>query len=162
METELQPLIDLAREAALSNPESIETAVDAALSAAQELPEFPEFTEALVRRAVRGMVEEARHSANVEMRSRAGGYGGPAKVVVGEATARVMRSLYLYAIGGKTLGQLTGKELAATAESEQARADGHLFNVRLCSRLAEIVPEEKSVEEAVSERKLKTIWKELG
>ena len=160
-EVDLQPLFDLCRDAALANPESIETAVDAALVAAAELPEWGNCADALVRRAITEMVGTARHNANVAMRSQSGEYDTRAKVVAGEAAGKVYRSHYLYLIAGKTLGQLTGAELLTTAEAEENRASGHIFNAKLCRKLAELTPDDKTVSESVSQRKMQSIWKSL-
>lgn len=157
-ETELQALIDLAKEAALSNPESIDTAVDVVLAKAQKLPKFSDFTASLVRRAIREMVEDARCQANLAMRRANGGFSAPAKVVPGKATAELMRSHYLYLMAGKTLGKMTRDDLLAVADAEEEQVAVHSFHARLCRNLAAIVPEGKTVEQAVTEKKLDAMW----
>ena len=68
------------------------------------------------------------------------------------------KSLFDYFVSGTTLGRMTGEQLRATAESEATKAEGHQFNATLCSTLAEIVPEGKTVRECVKETGLKTIF----
>lgn len=155
---------DIANGCAAKHGADCEAATTCAINKVRKLKEYPELVETLVRHAIQNLVYAARHRANVVMRSGAGKYGAAAKVKAHESESlrRVAASMYSYAIAGTVLGNLTGKELPAIAAAEQAIAAGHDFNSQLCLRLAQVVPEDKSVREVVSERKLKSLFKELG
>ena len=130
----------------------------------RKLPDYDEFIDRLVFGAVEGGVYDSRHKLNTAMRFAAGGYGGPAKVVSGgcEAVNRIAVAVYSCRIAGTMLGLLTGKQLPAIAETESAMASGYEFNAALCRRLAKVVPEDKQVRDAVSEKKLRAIFQEIS
>ena len=60
-------------------------AKEAAVRKIRRLSVYPEFVDMLVKSAVDGLVDEARHKRNVSIRNQERRYGGPAKVVVGES-----------------------------------------------------------------------------
>ena len=130
------------------------------MSAIKRLPEYDDFREELVVYAVRGMVHDVRHADNIKMRREAGEFGGPAKVGVGAAVQQACQNVYAYFIAGTTLGMILGSQLSEIANSEAAKADGHLFNTRLCRRLARLVPANKTVKQAVKESVLAKIFRE--
>jgi hypothetical protein len=142
-------------------PDDIDDAVDWAYVRVQKLSDYEELCKLLVQRALRSIIADARHSANTKMRRAAGDFGKPAKIASAASPAvnTVAASCYSYFIAGKTLGKVMGKELLGIAETEQERADGCLFNVRLARALNKIVPPDKRVEEAVSEKKLTAIFR---
>jgi len=105
-------------------------------------------------------VHDARHQSNRQLKRDTGFYGQPAKVVESDslnirATSEAIYDLY---IAGRTLGTLLGKELPGVALLERETGNGHLANAALCERLAKIVPQEKTVREAVSSKKCMVIW----
>jgi hypothetical protein len=128
------------------------------------LPTFASLFDTLVRSAVTELVYDHRHLANVAMRRQAGQYGKPGKVVVGasESVNKVYESYYRYRIGATMLGNLTGAELLVVAQTERALAGGHLFNARLCEELGVLVPEEKAVQDVVSEKRLRALFEKLA
>jgi hypothetical protein len=149
--------------AAAQHPQDIDKAVTCAAKAARKLPDFSEWVDQLVNSQLRNMIHDARHSHNTRLRREAGDFGGPAKVGLSTGAANeVAKSVYMsYAIGGTVLGAVLGSELKAIAASEHEKAQGHAFNVRLCSRLAAMVPDDKRVSEALTEGKLKRLFVEL-
>lgn len=150
--------------AAAKYPSDINRAVTIAERLIRRLPEFDELVSMLVRDSILGKIHDARHCANIRMKRDAGAYGGPAKVVSGlsDAVNRVAESVYYnFAIDGKALGNIMGDELKRIAGDERAKSDGHMFNYRLCQRLAAMVPEGKRVRDAVTEKKLKSIFRDL-
>ena len=141
----------------------VRKAIDWAARAIRGLPEYETFVSQLVYGAIENCVYEARHKANCAMRQQLGDYSKPPKVVSGsdEAVARVAAAVYTYRIAGTVLGLLTGAELPALADTEAARAGGHAFNAALCRRLAQIVPEKKTVRDSISEKKLREIFQSV-
>ena len=111
---------------------------------------------------VRGILNDMRHTINTAIKKEHGMYGGPAKVVPGEATARVALSCLGYMIAGKTLGNVLGEELEGIAQDEAAVAKGHQFNVKLCRKLKPLVADDKTVGQCLNERKLKAVFSECG
>jgi len=152
-----------AREAAAKHGGDIDQATAVAEAAIRSLPDFADWVNAFVTSAIRELVYDARHQMNVAMKRDTGYYGGPAKVKVGDSAdiQKVYQSFYEYHIAGMQLGMLKGADLEGIAESEAARAEGHAFNARLCKKLREVVPDDKTVREAVPERKLREIFKKV-
>ncbi len=148
-------------EAAEAHRDEIDKAVDRAEKALAKQPGWQAYRKSLVRSAIRHLVYDYRHRENVHQRRDAGEYGPAAKVTRGAASAEVARqkSLYEYFVGGKMLGSTTGEELEALAASESEKAAGYAFNARLCEALAKVVPKQKTVREAVTERKLHALWR---
>lgn len=155
-------VLRIAEEAAAKYQDDIDRAAEKAEKDIRSLPDFDGLVEMLLSYAVRNLVHEARHKSNTQIRRITGRYGGPAKVVVGRSAsvARACESYYSYCVAGKALGSLLGADLEAAAQAENAIAEGHLFRVRLCRRLREMVPDEKRVRDVVSEKKLRAIFRE--
>jgi acyl-CoA reductase-like NAD-dependent aldehyde dehydrogenase len=157
----IETLQTIASEESLKHADDIDAAVDATMKRANRTRWFADLAEELTTRAVRAMVNDFRHAANVAARNENREYGGPASVTAGEAVNRVARSLYTYMIAGRTLGMLTGEELPTVAATEAATADGHRFNAKLCEALAPLVKADKTVRECVKESKLKKLFETL-
>jgi hypothetical protein len=136
----------------------------AAIRAVRALPEYPDLVDALVDEAIGDMVQAERHVNNEKIRREAGVYGGPAKTLgLGryvEAAARDLLSTYY--IAGTVLGHMLGEQLIPMAESEEAAAEGHLFNARLGRTLRPLVPDGVRVGMVVSNRRMRRIFKQLG
>ena len=142
----------------------IPAAVNESEKRIRKLADFPELVDGLVRSAIQDAVYERRHTVNVANKRQAGQYGQPGKVKTGtsQSLGAVKRSVYQYYIAGRTLGTILGGELRDIAANEDATAAGYTFRAQLCRRLADIVPAEKTVREAVTEKKLRTLFRELG
>ena len=140
----------------------IDAAVDECEKRVKRLGDYADFIGELVRQALREQIYDWRHKANVAQRRASGFYGGAAKVLSAAseavADAATEKSLYDYFVAGTVLGELTGEMLPAIAASEREKASGHAFNAELCETLAAVVPEGKTVRQAVKERKLRTIF----
>lgn len=158
----MEELLKIAKEEAAKHDTDIEAAVDATLARASKTKWFAALAKDLIRRAVREFVHDQRHLVNIALRKEHGHYGGPAKVVPGEAVANVCRSLYSYMIAGRTLGVIRGEELGAIADTEAATAEGHMFNAKLARALMPLVSAEKTVRQCVAEKKLRKLFEELG
>jgi hypothetical protein len=144
--------------------DGIPAATDDAMQKIGSLPNYGQFVAALVREAIRGLVEQARHADNVKAKREAGAYYQPTKVRLGASGAVeevAAQSLYNYFIGGTMLGLLRGQDLSNVADSERKIIQGHRFNERLCERLRPMVPNNATVRDKVSERKLRTIFREI-
>ena len=100
--------------------DSLETAIEEAVSGVKALPEFPELMDRIIRDGIRQLVYAARHVVNVDTRRQAGHYGATAKTSPEgmAATNELYRSAYDYCIGAKSLGSLKRAELEAIAKSE--------------------------------------------
>lgn len=152
------------REANTNNPSNIENATAEALRGVKRLSSYDELVDTLVEHAVQDLVHDARHEVNRIIRQLSGAYSSKPKTLVGDSPA-VMRaevSVYHYRIAGTSLGEVLGKELLDIAAHEENRANGHIFNTRLCRRLAEIVPNNKKVKNAVKEKQLKMFFSEMS
>lgn len=157
-------LLGIVRNAATKHKDDIDEAVACAERAWNDDPERAEWIDQMVRGELRSLIHSFRHQSNVEIRKAAGVYGQPAKVTLETgAVARVASNVLLeYTICGVVLGRITGKQLKVFAKTEQEKADGSAFNARLCNRLIEIVPEEKTVAECVTAKKAKSLIEEVA
>ncbi len=159
-----ESILDAVNKAARRYPDSVKDATNAAKRVCKKLPEFAEWNDSLVWCALQDQVHEARHTMNRQTRNEQGCYGGPAKVVSGasEAVHEVARSVYLYHIAGKTLGNLFGEDLLNISKGQLETSKGYLFNSRLLEKLHKMVPKTKQVREAVTEKRLKALFQEVG
>jgi hypothetical protein len=140
--------------------DDISKALDVAERAFWKHSDHDEFVRTLVRDQLRALIHQCRHMSNTDRKKRSGAYGGKAKVNVGNtksvSTAH-RNSWYDHYIDGITLGSMTGKDLKRAAENSGAAANGYLFNKMLCDELARMVPDDQTVRDVVSEKKLNSI-----
>lgn len=142
------------------HPNDISAAVAAAEQEVLGLDEFEEFSGLLIHHTLQGLVYDARHMLNRRIKNDAGLYGAAPKVSgMSERVNAIHASVYAYCIGGMTLGEVKGEELEGLAASEAEIAAGHAFNVRLCTELARLVPEGKAVKQAMTEKKLRALFR---
>lgn len=152
--------IEAATAAATSYPNDVNAATTAALARIKKLPNYAEVVEELLRDAVQELIYDIRHRKNVQLKKQEAAYGGPSKVPSrSPAVRRVHQSLYEYHIAGRTLGDIRGAELETIADHESKTADGHRWNAWLCRELARTVPDDKTVRESVSKKKLQALFK---
>lgn len=161
-----ETFLAVAREAVAKHPDSIEAAATLATKNIRKLPEFSQFIDQLVNDQIRSMIWMVRGMNNNAVRREAGEFGGPPKVGLGtgiaEKAAASAKLVYLnYAIDGRSLKNILGSELSEIADREESVANGHLFNVRLCRKLAKAVPSDKAVGQVISESALKRIFNGL-
>ena len=151
------------RDADAGNPSDLEQAVDEAERKIRSLMSFDSLVSDLVRSAIQGLIYDMRHAANGKIRYESGNYKQDTKTVVGtsDAVMRAESSVYQYRIAGTSLGQLLGKDLIDLATGEENRAEGYIFNARLLRRLSDVVPQNKMVKNAITQKKLKAIFFEL-
>jgi hypothetical protein len=153
-------VLEVVKKAANRYPRDINKACNVAEKGVRNLPDFDNFSGVLIHNAVRELVGDFRHTMNRQIKNAAGVYGQKPKVVSGSSKSvqRAYESVYEYRIAGTVLGDVLGEELGDILDGERARADGHLFNVRICSRLIDKVPSKKRVRDAVQERTLQKIF----
>ncbi len=157
-------ILNIVEQADRDNPSSIKEAVSQAKRNIREWSEYENFVDTFITHAIQELVYDSRHHANWEMKKKQGDHSPGPRTNYGtsESVREANQSLYLYRIGGSVLGMLTGSELLPVAESEEAVAEGHLFNAKLCRKLRPLVPDNAKVQDKVSERKLKAIFRECG
>lgn len=156
-------IYDIIRKADEQFPDDIPAAVSWANGKLREEPEFQEWVESFVTHSIQEMVYDVRHKKSQQIKSQAGGYIAPTKVSSSSAsTNAVLAEVYQYRIAGRTLGMLLGSELGDIATNETDIANGHLFNARLCEHLKRLVPENKTVKQAVPEKKLRDLFRQCG
>jgi hypothetical protein len=134
--------------------DDIDKAVNYLRSSLRKRKDFDDLLDGLLQDACRDLIHDRRHTINVKIRNQNGHYDKRPKVQTGgEAGEKAAESYYDYYIGGSTLGLLQGDELEEIAE-------GHTFNARLCRKLRRIVSDGKLVKDAVSESRLRKIFRE--
>lgn len=151
---------EIAEKMAAEYPDSVEEAVEKAERKISRLSEFDEVVKTLVRRAVKSYVHDYRHASNVRNWTLAGKYGRESREAMEKSNEGWKTvSIYLnHCVEGRALKSIRGNELAAMAQRENSRSDGHTLNSRLLKRLIDYVPADKTVGEAVSEKRLKEIF----
>jgi len=158
-----EDVLNAVRESCEEYPDDLDKALGAAKKAVRGLPDFKKLIDLLVDDSIQDLVYSFRHQANVAYRNSMGRPEGLPKVVSGASAAvnAAATSVYQYFIAGTTLGQVMGSQLEAIAGSEQSMADTHSFHARLCRRLVQIVPKSKMVREAVKEKRLERIFRDV-
>ena len=158
-----EEVLSIVKEANTNNPSNPEDATTEALSGVTRLSSYDELVGMLVEQAVKNLIFDDRHTINVRIKYQAGAYNAKSKTVVGDSPAvrRAEISAYLYNIAGTSLGEVLGKDLLDIADIEDNRAEGHVFNSRLLHRLSDVVPLNKKVKNAITDKKLKGLFSEL-
>lgn len=155
--------LEAVRQSAEKYPNDIEKATNRAEGIIRRHEEFSGLVDELVRETILHKVYDSRHSINRTIRQANGQYGGPAPIAdLSPSVIAASTSLYLFNIASKSLGELTGAELPAIAKAERAKAAGFRANARLCELLAPLVPKEKTVRQAVSEKKLRELFRKAN
>lgn len=157
-------VLQAATDAAAAHPTDPDAATDQALKAVRRMPDFNEFVESLVRRAIQDAVYAARHAHNVRVKRQQGVYGPPPAVLPSAAddVARAYESVYSYRIGGTVLGDLTGDQLPVVAAAEIERSKGHQFNAALVEWLrSQGVTGDRRVRDVVAEKKLEQNFRRI-
>ncbi len=156
-----EEVMRVVREANVNHPTSIENATSEALNGVIGLESYKSLVATLVEHAVHDLICDDRHSINTSIKRQSGAYAQVIpKTTVGtsDAVMRAEFSVYSYRIAGTALGEILGKDCSDIAGFERNKKNGHAFNERLMTRLAELVPKNKKVKDAVSERKLKQLF----
>lgn len=158
-----ETMVEIIERAARQHSEDITKGVECAKRDIQSLPEYHQLIDTLVTEAIRELIYDVRHRDNVKMRNESGAYSIEPKVQPGKSkdVQETFENLHRYFLAGQTLGEIMGEQLEGIAESEESKANGHLFNARLCRELSRLVPEGKRVKDVVSLKKLGMIFKKL-
>ena len=154
---------DICKAAANAHPDSAIDAVHEASRAVMAMPDFNDFVEAFTHMAVRCVVSDVRHRANVAIKKAAGYYGGEAKVKVAESVEvnKICGSVYAYRIGGTVLGDLYGRDLTRIELAEEGRENGHKFNKLLVRWCNARVPDNERVRDHIPETELAAAFQEI-
>jgi hypothetical protein len=154
---------NIVREANTDNPSVIDDATEQALKKVLRLKTYDDLVDMLVEHAVHDLICDDRHNINTRIKHQTGEYYQTPKTVVGnsDAVTRVEASVYHYRIAGTSLGNVLGKDLLDIASNEDGKAEGHVFNSTLLRRLVRLVPKNKMVKNAITQKKLKAIFAEL-
>lgn len=141
----------------------IDKAIDIARTRIKKHPDYEQLIETLIDQAISDMVYRARHTINNAIKREAGSYNSKPKIVIGKSPAvrKAMKSLYAFNINGTSLGKILGSELLSIAKAEEDRGAGHYRNAQLCRALAQIVPANRTVQDAVSIRRLQALFKDI-
>ncbi len=140
------------------SPSNPLAAAENALRQMRENRGFPVLVEDFLLSSVLNLVHQERHHKNGDLKEET---NGREPVKRGEATEEVYRDIYAYHVAGKILGDVQGAELEPLAQAEEAVAAGHQFKADLLRELSTMVGPEQTVREAVSERKLRALFKRL-
>lgn len=161
-------VIEIAKESHNKHKDDCQAAARAALRRIKKLPDYKEIAEALILEAVKVVIYDVR-AVNIVQSKRSEFVSIKAKTQfgLGKGAETVLRAVEQYRnlfdtpAGGKTLGQLYGRELCGLAESERARGDGHYRNANLYDALKKLVPDDKQVAKTVSHTQLKALFRRI-
>lgn len=171
MEINLDPEIrtqlrDIAASAMSNNVPDIEKAIKAAYLEIMKLPNIAAIKEHLVFCAVKTLIYTARHETNRASRrsNKTSSYFAPQKVKVAESKslAQAYGRMYKYHLAGMVVAEMTGLDLDFAAKTESAAAKGHLFNVALCEKLRQFVPDDRKVKDVIKPRQFEALFYSLS
>lgn len=188
-----QEIRDIVEKENAENREDIETATRSALVRIKRLPNYAKLREFLLLKAVRRLVHEQRTAENLahkrsdpeptpttsrgtpsesngrasersEERNRQYGQGPRVRISEGTAAMEVVRSVYNYHIGGRTLGSLRGKDLPILEASLNNQAAGIRADARLLRELRNLgtIGPDETVRDKVSEKNLADLMRRVG
>jgi hypothetical protein len=137
--------------------DDVQKATDEAVREVKKLSDYEVFVDGLVWQAIHELIYDERHHSNHQAKMLSGTYHTVPKVLEGtsKAVARASQSLYNLYVAGRTLGSFLGKELESAARAEENVGHGHILNAYLLRSLQPFVPENKTVRESVSERRIR-------
>ena len=151
-------VFEVARKCVAKHPDDITKSKDICMREIAKLDEFEDLQAKLMRTACNSFIDDVRHAENRRIKNDAKIYGGPGKVVVGkskealEAANRVLKMT----VASYLLIAMTKTDLKSAIDFERTQSNGHLANIDLCQNLLKIVPEGKTVGQAVKKDQL---WK---
>ncbi len=160
-----EQLLEMVQEAVEAHPDDIEDALNVLVNRWGRHPARRTWAEELETRALRAMIHDYRHQVMTRLRRQHGAYGGAAKVSMSTGAANRVAELMLldsYSINGHVLGNILGEDLSGLADGEAEKAAGCQFNASLCRALNKLVPKGKLVRDAVSEKRLRKLFSDLG
>lgn len=140
----------------------------------RKLEVFDSIVDQLLDKYFVELIYQARHEANTIIKRNAG-WTPPEKpkrkkgsnrakvfVAANKLVNQAGMQAYLeYSIGGKSLGEIKGRELSGLAVNEAKVAEGHMFNVRLLSYLRGEVDYDQKVKEAFNEAAMERVFRKL-
>lgn len=150
-------VVRIVKEETSRHPNDIPQAVIATERRIRQLPEFNAIVSELITSAVRDLIYDERHTANVRIKNGSGYYAErPASNGTGSpAVNAAYESVLTYYIAGRQLGELLGEELAGIAEGERGKAAGHTFNAELLDYLGPRVAAGRKVRDVFTDRQLR-------
>lgn len=154
-------LLEIAKRVMAQYPDDVPKGSEVALEQARKLPDFEHYVTTLLLNVMQDLLYDARSESN---RAKRKTLSRPKPKVVSGASKSVQEAAefgYLYFIGGLTLGNVMGEQFMVIAESEERIGYSHLFNSRLCKRLAALVPKGKRLHEVLSESRLQAIARDV-
>jgi len=161
-----ESVLECVRKSIEEHPSNNAQAAACAEQRIKKLKIFDDIVDDLFHDYVQKLVYDQRHKLNGELRAeaRARGQHPEQKVRVGESpTVRSSYAdLYLFRVGGKTLGEIKGEELEALADREHRTAEGYLGRAALLRSLMPLVKPDKTVEECVKGKKLQELFEEAN
>lgn len=139
------------------SPDDTERAVKLANRRVRRMRHYDQFVDGLVFRAIQDMVGECVSARNRRIKKSTGHYEVKNRRKVDQSNRSVREAyeeLFSYHMGGRELRYIRGEEFCAIAEQEARTAEGYHFRERLALRLAKLVPEGKTVREALTGQQL--------
>ncbi len=152
-------LADIADE---RHPEDREKAVNFLEKEVSKLVNYNIIAKDLFRKALKEIIYDIRHRKTVRIKNQAGLFHTRAKVIESdsEGVRKASISTYNLCISGRLLGNIFGSDLIPLAEIEESKSRGYVVNSRICRKLSKIVPNNKTVRESVTEKRLAKIIEE--
>jgi hypothetical protein len=159
-------VMEVIESTAVRYKEDAEKATRLAIQAIQKLPEYSKFVDGLVADAVGTLIHRHRYESNRQMRNDVGWYSERSARIVKTETSKgvlaVAESVFNYRVAGTILGKILGKEMELIASREERSGVTHMANAKLLRQLQKIVPENSTVEEAITEKSLRRMMKKVG
>lgn len=155
-----EEVLDIVRHSVAKYPNDVAKATDYAEERIRKLATFQSLVNSMITTSVQTLVYRARQTSNLALRRSAGGVGSTPKFNAAESKsfAEVEASYFNYYIGGRTLGSVLGSELPDIISEEDAQVEAHSANAEICRALAKLVPPDKTVQQTLTDAKLKKIF----
>jgi hypothetical protein len=159
-----EQLLKMVEKANSAHPSSVDDALEFLIQKWGGHPARPAWAEELEIRALRQMLHDNRHKLMVSLRKKYGAYGAASTGLSTGAANAVAEMMLLdhYSINGQPLGSILGKDLPGLANGEFENGKTRMFNAELLRKLSKIVPGDKQVREAVSETRVRKLFRDLG
>lgn len=151
-------VLRIAKECSNKYSSDSDTATEKAFKQIRDLPNYGDFEQCLVRRAVRRLIHEYRHEISEDIKREFSGRPNRQKVdYTDPGIQEAHRSAYDLPMHGTTLGQLLGKDLLRLADEDEEKAVGMAVNAKILRLLAPMVDPDSLVKDCVDEQKVEEI-----
>ena len=154
-------ILSLAVSAISRHPNDIDAAHHELFEKIKSHPDFQKEIDKIAMSYAKDAIWKQRKRINRGLLASTKRGDSPAKVIVfdSKAVRQVCKTIYDKYVDGRRLGDIYGRELPELIRNQRLQSIGHANNATLFAKLVKHVPENKTVEESISSKRLTEIYR---